>query len=296
MLQSLKELRFAPWRSAIITITIGLIALMVTFLSALTQGLAHESVSALKEVAGDDAIVISDTSSTLSGSQLDQEQVDALAQLDARPLYFARDRRNNDPITLLNWSKQEPPQDDLFLDHQPVTWASVEDIEQHRGQAVAMFVDHAHIDQAQSIAGVTVLEGNDRWNVSAAYAGEQLSLNLMIGMLYLVSMLVVGAFFIVWTLQRLHTVAVSSALGASRRILISQALIQAVIVTLIGVVIGAVGTIALISLIGDALPAVISGKTIVIPSLLVSAAALIGATLSLVPILKVDPRQALESA
>ena len=109
MLQSLKELRFAPWRSAIITITIGLIALMVTFLSALTQGLAHESVSALKEVAGDDAIVISDTSSTLSGSQLDQEQVDALAQLDARPLYFARDRRNNDPITLLNWSKQEPP-------------------------------------------------------------------------------------------------------------------------------------------------------------------------------------------
>ena len=296
MLQSLKELRFAPWRSAIITITIGLIALMVTFLSALTQGLAHESVSALKEVAGDDAIVISDTSSTLSGSQLDQEQVDALAQLDVRPLYFARDRRNNDPITLLNWSKQEHPQDNLFLDHQPVTWASVEDIEQHRGQAVAMFVDHAHIDQAQSIAGVTVLEGNDRWNVSAAYAGEQLSLNLMIGMLYLVSMLVVGAFFIVWTLQRLHTVAVSSALGASRIILISQALIQAVIVTLIGVVIGAGGTIALISLIGDALPAVISGKTIVIPSLLVSAAALIGATLSLVPILKVDPRQALESA
>ena len=296
MLQSLKELRFAPWRSAIITITIGLIALMVTFLSALTQGLAHESVSALKEVTGDDAIVIADTSSTLSGSQLDDEQISQLEDLQARPLYFARDRKDNEPVTLLNWSQQGQPSEDLYLDHQPVRWSDRETIEQNRGSTVAMFLPENQVEKANSIEGISILEGNDRWNTSAAYAGEQLSLNLMIGMLYLVSMLIVGAFFIVWTLQRLHTVAVSSALGASRKILILQSFIQAVIVTGLGVIVGAGGTILLISLIGEALPAVISVKTILLPSLLVSFAALIGATLSLVPILKVDPRQALESS
>lgn len=197
---------------------------------------------------------------------------------------------------LLNWSQQGQPSEDLYLDHQPVRWSDRETIKQNRGSAVAMFLPENQVEKANSIEGISILEGNDRWNTSAAYAGEQLSLNLMIGMLYLVSMLVVGAFFIVWTLQRLHTVAVSSALGASRKILILQSFIQAVIVTGLGVIVGAGGTILLISLIGEALPSVISVKTILLPSLLVSFAALIGATLSLVPILKVDPRQALESS
>lgn len=66
MLQALQELRTAKIRTALITITITLIALMITFLSALTQGLSHESVSALKAVAKDDALVLNEGTSTVS--------------------------------------------------------------------------------------------------------------------------------------------------------------------------------------------------------------------------------------
>lgn len=296
MQHALKELKAALWRTTLITMTIALIALMVTFLSALTQGLGYQSISALKEAAQDDAIVISDTSSTLAGSRLDGNQITELTNVGATPLTIARTRTDNGTEVLMNWERDTPPPNEqTYLDHQPVTWTEQTEIIEHGGQTISTILPSENISQAQSIQGISILEGGDRWNVSASYAGEQLSLTLMIVMLYLVSLLVVGAFFVVWTLQRLHTVAVSSALGAARRVLIIQALIQALTVTVAGVLLGAVGTMGLTALIGEALPAVISFSTIGVPSILVTVAALIGASLSLVPILRIDPRQALET-
>lgn len=297
MLQSINELKEAKWRTSLITITIALIALMVTFLSALTQGLAFESVSALKEVTGDKNIVIAEGSSTLSSSNFDEDQVNKLKQLNAQPLYVGRERDDDGVKTLLNWPYDTPvPKEQLYLDHQPVEWLTEEEIQKKGGRLSAFLLDNSDSNKAIQIEGTKLTTGNDRWNTSAAYAGEQLSLTLMVVMLYVVSILVVGAFFVVWTLQRLHAIAVSSALGASRRVLLLQSFTQAFIVTIIGVTLGSIGTIGLIKMIGDSLPAVLSFGTIIAPAVFLSIAAFIGAMLSLVPVLKVDPREALETS
>lgn len=297
MLQAINELKEAKWRTSLITITITLITLMVTFLSALTQGLSFESVSALKTVTGDNSIVITEGSSTLSSSNFDDYQIKELESMDAKPLYLGRERYDDGVKTLLNWPYNiNLPDKELYLDHQPVEWKSAEEILEKRGRLSAFILNKDDNEKASQIENIKILNGEDRWNTSAAYAGEQLSLNMMIMMLYVVSILVVGAFFVVWTLQRLHSIAVFSALGASRRVLLLQSFTQAFLVTITGVFIGSVGTIFLVKAIGENLPAVLSLETIVFPSVFLSIAAFIGALLSLVPVLRVDPREALERA
>lgn len=297
MLQAINELKEAKWRTSLITITITLIALMVTFLSALTQGLSFESVSALKTVTGDNSIVITEGSSTLSSSNFDEYQIKELESMNAKPLYLGRERYNDGVKTLLNWPyNTDLPDKQLYLDHQPVEWLSAEEILEKRGRLSAFILNKNDNEKASQIENIKILNGDDRWNTSAAYAGEQLSLSMMIIMLYIVSILVVGAFFVVWTLQRLHSIAVFSALGASRRVLLLQSFTQAFLVTITGVIIGSVGTVLLVKTIDESLPAVLSFETIVFPSVFLSIAAFIGVLLSLVPILKVDPREALERA
>lgn len=80
MFQGLKELTAAKGRTLLITVTVGLIAVLVTFLSALTAGLGHQSVSALKYLAGDNELILADSgSTTLSASTLSDQ---AVAQLE----------------------------------------------------------------------------------------------------------------------------------------------------------------------------------------------------------------------
>lgn len=294
MLQALQELRTAKIRTALITITITLIALMITFLSALTQGLSHESVSALKAVAKDDALVLNEGTSTLSASHLDDQQVEQLENLDAIPLMFAHDKIDTETVAVMNWERDDnPPSEELYFDHQSVIWSDITPSGREFPIAGMLIPEH-EVANVKNIDGVQVLEGVDRWKASGAYAGEQLSLTLMIVMLYVICTIITGAFFVVWTMQRLQAVSVLSALGASRKVLILQALLQAIVVTVIGVILGAGITVGLIFLIGDALPAVISVGTIIVPSLLISISALIGALLSLIPILRIDPKTALE--
>lgn len=157
----------------------------------------------------------------------------------------------------------------------------------------AMIIPQDKINKAQNIDNIKILEGKDHWNLSGAYAGEQLSLNLMIIMLYIVSIIITSAFFIIWTLQRIPNIAVSLALGASRRVLVLQSLTQSLIITIISTITGSLSTIILITMISESLPAVINSSTILLPSILIILSTIIGSLTSLVPIFKVDPKKAL---
>ena len=61
---------------------------------------------------------------------------------------------------------------------------------------------------------------------------------LIRGFLLVISALVVGAFFTVWTIQRSGDIAVLKALGASAGTLMRDALGQAAVVLLLGSVVG----------------------------------------------------------
>ena len=112
----------------------------------------------------------------------------------------------------------------------------------------------------------------------------------------MISALVLGAFFMVWTIQRLRGVAISSALGASRRVLIADSLGQAVVVLAVGIL----GGLAVTGVVGIALagtlPIDLTAGTMLQPAGILLLAGLAGSALSLRPVLKVSPHEAMAAA
>ncbi|WP_448851356.1 FtsX-like permease family protein [Corynebacterium sp. 335C] len=327
MFHGIRELRSAPGRTALITVTVGLIALMVCFLSALATGLSHRSVSALEHMMpGDEAIVLADSggATTLSSSRLDAGQAKAVG---GEAVFAGRGRVADQPVMTLPDASVDrgeaaipealaadvsagdrlPLGDvtvtaagdagDLWLDHTPVVLLNPDDAAAvAAGPPNAAIIPADREDAASAVDGVTVLTGDDRWNASASYKGEQMSLGAMTSLLYVISALVVGAFFTVWTVQRLRGVTIASALGASRRVLVADAVGQALIVLAAGITAGA-GLTALAGLVlPDSMPAVIDASTTVVPGLLLAACGLAGAAISLKPVLSAEPREALAAA
>lgn len=331
MFQGLRELKAAPGRTALITVTVGLIAVMVTFLSSLAAGLSHRSVSALDELLGpDDAVVVADAGTpSLSSSRLTPQQVDALTAAGGEAWSVGRARVADTPVTVLpdaslpgesirpadevagflpessnqvfagRTVKVSGDAGDIWWEHQPVVLASPALTERlGEGQVAAVVVDEATHGTVPDVAGTTVLRGDDRYGLSASYSGEQMSLGAMTSLLYVISALVVGAFFMVWTVQRMRGVAVSSALGASRGVLVADALGQALVVLALGVGAGVAVTAGTGTLLADAdvMPIVIDPSTTLWPGALLVATGVIGAAVALVPVLRVQPRAALANA
>lgn len=122
------------------------------------------------------------------------------------------------------------------------------------------------------------------------------SLGMMIGMLMVIAVLVIGVFFLVWSMQRQRDIAILKALGASNGWLSRDALGQALLVLLIGVGIGIAATVGLGLLAGTALPFVMNWITLLVPSVGMIVAGLLGAYVSQRRITAVDPLVALAAA
>ncbi|WP_378147109.1 FtsX-like permease family protein [Cnuibacter sp. UC19_7] len=174
----------------------------------------------------------------------------------------------------------------------------------------------AELDQRLGGAGeptVLAVSGSPAWDSVAASTGtvaetplgslsaletfrsEIGSLGLMIVMLLGISALVVGAFFTVWTLQRTSDLAVLKALGASTRSLVRDALGQALVVLIAGIGVGTAVVVGLASLLGDALPFLLSPLTTIVPAVLLALLGLAGAAVALRTVTSADPLTALGS-
>ncbi len=144
-----------------------------------------------------------------------------------------------------------------------------------------------HTTAAPAVQSLTALE---------TFTSEVGSLALMIAMLFVVSALVVGAFFTVWTMQRAGDIAVLKALGASTGSLVRDALGQALVVLVVGIGVG-IGVVAVLgSLAGGALPFLLSPLTTVLPATIMAALGLAGATVALRTVTHADPLTALGSS
>lgn len=322
MYQAFKELRAAAGRTLLIIATVAMIAVLVSFLTSLTAGLAHQSKSELDRIAGGDisalSLGVADTGvPSLSASSLS----DADAQrLGGQPLFTARSKVGDTPVMVVSNPDVRPGEalvstkladaravqlgaadlrvtgfaGDVWLDHQPIVEANPIDVKPlTRGASAVVFARGA---APASTEGIRLLHGKDVYQVSASYTGENMSLSTMTYLLFVISALVVGAFFTVWTMQRLRGVAISAALGAARKVIVADALAQALAVLVIGTAIGLGITLVLGHFFTAVMPMVISTTTTLVPALLLIACGLFGAATSLRPILKVNPRTALAAA
>ena len=126
-----------------------------------------------------------------------------------------------------------------------------------------------------------------------AFKSEIGTLGLMIGMLFGASALIVGVFFLVWSMQRSRDVAILKALGASNGWVRRDALGQSFIILAIGIPVGALAALGLGSLFATVAPFVVSWWTIVVPAVAMLIAGLIGSLFSLRQVQKADPMSAL---
>ena len=128
-----------------------------------------------------------------------------------------------------------------------------------------------------------------------AFKSEIGSLLMIVGMLFGISALVIGAFFTVWTMQRKGDIAVLKALGASTSSLVRDALGQALIVLVLGIGIG-IGIVAILgALAGGALPFMLSPLTTILPGVIMIVLGLAGAAFALRSVTSADPLTALGS-
>ena len=125
------------------------------------------------------------------------------------------------------------------------TWQSLlyGDNAKGRFSAIALRADDAaSLDSAQARAaeatGMQVVTKKQSYAGSPGYTGETQTMTMIRWFLLVISALVVGAFFIVWTMQRSRQIAVLKALGASRAYVVRDAVGQLAVVLLVAAAVG----------------------------------------------------------
>jgi putative ABC transport system permease protein len=141
-----------------------------------------------------------------------------------------------------------------------------------------------------------VLAMKESYGHSPGYSAEQSTMKMIQFFLYVISMFVVGAFFVVWTVQRKDEIALVRALGGSVGYLVRDAVAQVLVVlvgaTAAGAAIGA-GLIALIENAAPAMPIALVPGPIVTAMVLLIALGVLGTVAALRRITSTDPLLAL---
>ena len=146
---------------------------------------------------------------------------------------------------------------------------------------------------ADELAGTSTVSLTESFNSSPGYEAETLTLSMIQVFLYAISALVIGAFFTVWTIQRQHELAVLRAVGASGRYLLRDSLTQATILLVTFTAVGVAAGIGLGALMPEGMPFALEAPPIIIASLTTILLGLVGATVAVLRITRIEPISAL---
>ncbi|MEV8567339.1 FtsX-like permease family protein [Streptomyces sp. NPDC051322] len=178
--------------------------------------------------------------------------------------------------------------------HTPVVWTALP--ADADATVVALTTDGADLAAGDRAAGTRTLTLDGSLSALPSYQAENGSLQLMRGFLFVISALVIGAFFTVWTIQRSGDIAVLKALGASTPYLLRDALGQAVLMLLAGSLLGTALAAGAGAVVPADVPFVLDPLTTLTPAAVIVALGVLGAALSIRRITAVDPLTALGSA
>ncbi|GGS29433.1 ABC transporter substrate-binding protein [Streptomyces humidus] len=197
---------------------------------------------------------------------------------------------------------------DASFSHTPVVWTSLDvwrktapptGVEEGPTATVIALstTSGADTEATDEQAGTRTVSTEESLSAIGSYTSENGSLQLMRGFLFVISALVIGAFFTVWTVQRSGDVAVLKALGASTAGLLKDALGQAVVLLAGGTLLGTGIAAALGVLVaGSAVPFLLTPATVLLPATVTILLGMSGAVLAVRRITSVDPLTALGSA
>lgn len=165
-----------------------------------------------------------------------------------------------------------------------------------RFSAIAIRADNTAGFAAIEAATDTEVETKtDAYQGSPGFSGETQTMGLIRGFLLVISSLIVGAFFTVWTVQRAGEIGLLKALGASTGYVIRDALGQMAIVLVTATVAGAAIAVGLGQLVGSSVPFRLEPAPILTSVGLLIGFGIAGCLIAVRRITSVDPIVALRS-
>lgn len=159
-------------------------------------------------------------------------------------------------------------------------------------------------DSASSIIGlpgaisaavddVEVTDIKTAYESAPGYAEQQSTLNTIKAFTFLIGALVIGGFFQIQTLQKIPQIGMLKAIGTPDRAVAAASVLQIVLVTVSGVLLGAAVTVALTLGMPPGVPIVFTGTSILIAAASLLVIGPIGGMVSVRLALKVEPLSAL---
>ncbi|MEZ5566037.1 MAG: ABC transporter permease [Gammaproteobacteria bacterium] len=141
--------------------------------------------------------------------------------------------------------------------------------------------------------GTVTLTMKDSFKTSPAYQVEVFTVQAIQGFLIVTSVVLIGAFFLIWTIQRTAEIGLVKALGASNAYLLKDSVGQALLLMVGGIVVGVV--LAMLTgvifkqMVDSGFPFDLQATTALGSALLLLIAGLVGSALSIRLITRVDP-------
>lgn len=172
------------------------------------------------------------------------------------------------------------------------TWQHLVFGDDHRGRFNAIALGDTGRVNLTDLANET---GLDVYTKAGAYGGspgfdaESATMTLIRTFLVIISALVIGAFFTVWTVQRTHQIGLLKALGASTTYVVRDALGQLAIVITAATAVGMAAAIGAGALIGGGIPFRLEPSSLISSAVLLVAAGMLGSLVALRRITRVDP-------
>ncbi len=116
----------------------------------------------------------------------------------------------------------------------------------------------------QRVANVEVVDKQKAIESLPGYSAQRSTLNTQQTFTLLIGILVIGGFFQIQMLQKVPLIGVLKAIGTSDMTVASAVIIQIIVVTLVGVFIGGIITLALALAFADNIPIVFNGNSVMI--------------------------------
>lgn len=184
---------------------------------------------------------------------------------------------------------------DLSFSHSPAVWLSLDEWQMVTGVNTVTAVVLAGSSEVatDAVAGTMALTTSESFGTIGSYSQETGSLRMITAFLVVISALVVGAFFTVWTIQRQRDIAVLRAMGASVAYLLGDGLGQAGVVLAIAATVGGVLGVGAGTIVSASVPFHSSVSITALPLVALVCFGMVGASLAIRSITKVDPLTAL---
>ncbi|MBC6342775.1 ABC transporter permease [Lactobacillus kimbladii] len=125
------------------------------------------------------------------------------------------------------------------------------------------------------------------------YTAQNMTFELMIGFLYIISLIIIAVFLYILTMQKMHNYAVMRAQGISSSTLVKATVSQAIILVLAGLIIALAAMFVTVKVLPAAVPVSFTPEIILTGTVGLLLTAIIGSLIPIRSILKVDPAQAI---